>query len=383
MDWPSQPVEQIPPEEFLPPHCPWQECPSHLPDNHLDCRFRRHAKYLRKCDRRVVPRFRCMACRRTFSQQTFAFSYYRKRPELAVPVAAGLLAGSAHRQIARSLGCAPSTVTRLAPRLGRHALLLQARGLDHLEKITEPVVYDDFETFFCSQDLPCGIATPVGRDSWFIYGLEQAPHRRTGRPRAAHKIRRHADPHPTPGAYRRALRRVLDLLTSKQPASQKLVLITDDKPDYRSAIRGHPAGHRVTHLVFANPKKKASPEALPRNSAMFAADLLHSLMRHSLAHHRRETIAFARRLNALLERGFLMAVWRNWVKGRSERKPDPTTPAMAVGLAREPWSWSRVLAKRLLAWRQPVPESWNTVYRRELITPEIGPNTRHALKNAF
>jgi len=324
-----------------------------------------------------------MACRRTFSQQTFAFSYYQKRPELAVPVAAGLLAGSAHRQIARSLGCAPSTVTRLAPRLGRHALLLQARGLDHLDEITEPVVYDDFETFFCSQDLPCGIATPVGQDSWFVYGLEQATHRRTGRPRAAHKIRRHADPRPTPGAYRRALQRVLDLLTPKQHGSRKLVLVTDDKPDYRSALRQHPAGHRVAHLVFANPKQRGSTEALRRNRAMFAADLLHSLIRHSLAHHRRKTIAFARRLNALLERGFLMAVWRNWIKGRSERKPDPTTPAMVLGLAREPWSWSRVLSRRLFAWRQPVPESWRTVYRRELITPEIGPNTLHALKNAF
>jgi hypothetical protein len=161
------------------------------------------------------------------------------------------------------------------------------------------------------------------------------------------------------------------------------VLITDDKPDYRSALRGHPARHRVTHLVHPNPKKRASTEARRRNRAMFAADALHSLMRHSLAHHRRETIAFSRRLNALLERGFLMAVWRNWVKGRSERKPDRTTPAMVVGLAGEPWSWSRVLSRRLFAWRQPVPESWKAVYRRELITPEIGPNTLHALKNAF
>ena len=116
---------------------------------------------------------------------------------------------------------------------------------------------------------------------------------------------------------------------------------------------------------------------------MFAVDLLHSLMRHSLAHHRRETIAFCRRLNALLERGFLMAVWRNWVKGRSERKNDRTTPAMRLGLAHEPWDWSRVLVKRLFPWRLRVPAPWMTIYQRELITPEIGANTRHTLKGAF
>ncbi|HXU13164.1 MAG TPA: hypothetical protein VN898_14510, partial [Candidatus Binatia bacterium] len=113
-----------------------------------------------------MPRFRCFTCRRTFSRQSFGLSYYLKRPELLVPVAAGLQAGSAHRQLARNLGCAPSTVTRLSARLGRHALLLMARALEHLRGgLTEPVVLDHFETFEFTQDLPFGIATPVGQDS--------------------------------------------------------------------------------------------------------------------------------------------------------------------------------------------------------------------------
>ena len=98
-----------------------------------------------------------------------------------MPVAAGLQAGSAHRQIARSLGCAPSTVTRLSARLGRHALLLQARALRHLAgRIQEPIVLDHFETFEFTQDFPCGIATPVGSQSWFVSGLDPAPHARAG-----------------------------------------------------------------------------------------------------------------------------------------------------------------------------------------------------------
>src|SRR6185295_19715620 len=97
--------------------------------------------------RRRVPRFRCKSCGRTFSRQSFGTSYYLKRPELLLPVAAGLVAGSAHRQIARSFGCAPSTVTRLSARLGRHALLLQARALSRLPLLDETVVIDHFETF--------------------------------------------------------------------------------------------------------------------------------------------------------------------------------------------------------------------------------------------
>ena len=300
-----------------------------------------------------------------------------------MPVAAGLLAGSAHRQLARSLQCAPSTVTRLAARLGRHSLLLHAFGLDQLDGIKEPVVYDDFETFFLSQDLPCGLSTPVGQETSFLYGLDYAPHRRSGRPRSARKRRRHPDPQPESGGYVRAFQRTLDLLLEIHRGPHPLDLVTDEHPGYRSGLRGHPQRHRIRHHVFANPKDRPSEEATRRDRAMFAADLLHSLIRHSLAHHRRETIAFCRRLNALLERGFLMAVWRNWIKGRSERKNDRTTPAMQVGLAREPWDWSRVLVKRLFPWRLRLPAHWMTIYRRELITLEIGPNTRHALIRAF
>jgi hypothetical protein len=65
---------------------------------------------------------------------------------------------------------------------------------------------------------------------------------------------------------------------------------------------------------------------------MFAVDAWHALIRHSTAHHRRETLAFGRRLNALMERFFLLIIWRNFVKQRSERRPDATTPQRALGL---------------------------------------------------
>jgi hypothetical protein len=113
---------------------------------------------------------------------------------------------------------------------------------------------------------------------------------------------------------------------------------------------------------------------------MFPVDQLHALWRHSCAHHRRETIAFARRVNAATERAFLMMVWRNLVKWRSERRPDRTTPAMRLGLADEPWSWRRVLAKRLFPGRVRVPEAWRKVYRRDW---DVGTRfRRHRLKHA-
>ena len=386
VDWPRTQVERL--QDFTPRFCPWPECRNHGGAERRG-RFRRHGFYATR-RRRTVPRFRCTACRRTCSRQSFAVSYYLKRPELLVPVAAGLQAGSAHRQIARSLGCAPSTVTRLSARLGRHALLLLARSLRHLEgSLEEPIVLDHFETFEFTQDFPFGIATPVGSESWFVYGLDPAPHARSGTRSPAQQARLAQRPtRPLRGGYEASSARIIELLLPLKPAGRPVEIIGDGHPAYDHAVQhlGRAADLRLHR--FPNPPRgpKGAPrsaEAVARDRAMFPVDALHALLRHSAAHHRRETIAFGRRLNALMERLFLTAVWRNFVKRRSERKPDPTTPAMRLGLAAERWSWRRVLAIRLFPGRERLSPTWRGLYNRNWTTPILPTNTRHHLHQAY
>ena len=306
------------------------------------------------------------------------------------PVAAGLVAGSAHRQIARSLGCAPSTVTRLAARLGRHAMLLLACALGELRgRVDEPFVLDHFETFEFTQDYPFGVATAVGSASWFVYGLDPAPHARTGRRSPEQQRRLSARPgRATRGGYAGSTRRVLGLLLPLATPGRTLVLRGDGHPAYDRAVQRRPASRRVLLERYPNPKRgpKGSPRsaaARVRDRAMFPVDLLHKILRHTLAHQRRETLAFGRRLNAVMERLFLAAVWRNFVKRRSERRPDPTTPAMHLGLTDAPWSWKRVLARRLFVRRVRLPDPWLSLYRRDWLTPVLPSNTRHRLARAF
>jgi hypothetical protein len=307
-----------------------------------------------------------------------------KRPELLVPIAAGLVAGSAHRQIARTLGCAPSTVTRLAARIGRHSLLLQALALGLLTSIDEPIVFDHFETFVFSQDDRLGIGTAVGQRSWFVYTMDPAPHRRAGR-RAAHRSPpRRPLPDQVPGSFVRSTSRTIRLLNSL--ASGKFELISDDHPAYSSAMRSLPETARPRHRIYRNPPRGPGSDvnrARERDQAMFSVDLLHKLWRHTQAHQRRETIAFGRRSNAVLEHAALMAVWRNFVKGVSERRNDRTTPAMRLGLTAAPFKWRDVFAKRLFPDRIRLPEGWTEIYRRDWTTPAVGRNTRHRLVHAY
>jgi hypothetical protein len=308
---------------------------------------------------------------------------------LLIPIAAGLNAGSAHRQLARSLDCAPSTVTRLAARLGRHALLLQSRALEHLDAIDEPVGFDHFVTFVFRQEEALGLATPVGQRSWFTFGVDPAPHRRGGRrtPAQQRKLREHPLRLPR-GAVKRSTLRSLDLLLSKVPPGQHLDLVSDQHPAYPAALAVHPERGRVRHRAYRNPRRgpkgsKRSPLARLRDRELRAVDLLHMILRHTCKHHGRETIAFGRRTNAVTERAFLAVVWRNFVKKVTERRRERTTPATVLGLARDQWSWERVLARRLFPGRLQLPPGWLEVYRREWITESIGPNTLHRLHYAY
>jgi transposase-like protein len=386
MHWPGTPVEHL--SRFQPHFCPRRECPEHQRRT-PGFRFRRLGTYVTR-RRWRIPRFLCLTCRGSFSRQSFAVSYYCKRPELLLPVAAGLVAGSAHRQLARALRCAPSTVDRMAARLGRHALLLLARARGELAgSVTEPFVLDHFETFEFTQDWPFGVGTLVGSRSWFVYDLDPAPHARTGRLTEAQRRRLAERPRrPARGGYLGSTRRVLDGLLRLASPDRPVCLRGDGHVAYDRAVAGHPACARLKLERYPNPPRgpkgsERSPEARLRDARLFPVDLLHTLLRHSLAHHRRETIAFGRRLNALMERLFLTAVWRNFVKRRSERRARSGTPAMRLGLTTEPWDWRRVLSRRLFPARQPTPPAWAFIYKRLWTTPLFQNNSRHQLKRAF
>ena len=345
MRWPRHPAESVRPSRFNPPFCPWPECPAHLVPT---AGFQRWGSYRKPKDLARIPRFRCRECLRTCSRQTFSTSYYLKRRDLLAFVAAGLVACSAHRQIARSFHCSKTTVTRLAERLGRHAILFHARCLEDVGPLGEPVVHDHFETFVGRQDHALGVGTAVGATSWFLYDVDPAPHRGSGR-----------RPDRGPGTrvkaqrpYVASIRRTIRALLPRVSAPNRLQLVVDGRLDYPAAIQRATIRDRVQLRVYPNPKRgpKGSPrtaEAIARDWAMFPADQLHQLVRHSCSDQKRETISFGRRIESILGRAHLMTVWKNFIKPRSERKPDRTTPAMRLGLAETRWRWERVLSRRL------------------------------------
>lgn len=389
MNWPRTPVERIPAKRFKPPFCPWRACPSHARNSFRTVRF---GTYRRKCDRRTIPRFRCKTCDRLFSQQTFACTYYLKKPKLLPRIAAGLVACDASRQTARSLGCSHTTVVHQANRLGRHAILLNALALEELGNIREAIVFDHAESFQYCQEMAVGIGTAVGGKSLYTYALDPMSHRlggvmTPGRAKRLKALEKRFGELPS-DSYPKSTARILDMLIPKVRPGERLILITDGKPDYRAAARRHIASGKIHMEAFPNPPRRPKHEprskrATVRDRAMYPVDLLHKLIRHSSANHKRETIAHGRRINAIMLRLYGFTVWRNFIKDQSERRPRHKTPAMEVGLADRFLDWRQVLGRRLFPWRRKLSEIEQQLYAMMLETPAVGHNRHHEAVNAF
>jgi len=255
----------------------------------------------------------------------------------------------------------------MAERLGRHAILFHARCRKSLSAVAETIVHDHFEAFIGRQDQALGVGTAVGSHSWFVYDVDPAAHRGSGR-RPDRKPEGDV-PISLNRAYIKSFQRTFRGLIPDLSEGRRMVVNVDGRLDYQVAVRASDLASRVDLRVYPNPKRgpkgtPRSPEAIERDRAMWLIDQFHQLLRHSCSDHKRETIAQGRRLESIMGRAHLLAAWKNFIKSRSERRPDRTTPAMRLGLTDKRWRWEQFLSRRLFLEREPVSDSARAIYRK-------------------
>ena len=359
-------------DSFKPPFCPRPWCRFHLSPS--GWRWVRFGSFTRQCLPRCIPRFRCRHCGSTFSSQSFSTTYYLKRPELLEPVFHRLIACSGYRQIAREARCHPTTVMGQCARLGRHALLFlhQHRPPGPL---AEPLVIDGFESFAYSQYHPLHLNLAVGARSHFVYSFSFAELRRKGRMTPAQRRRRASLEarygRPDPRALELSIAQLVRLAA---PDNSALTIRSDEHPAYPRAFR------RVEGLAIRHEMTPSLDARTPRNP-LFPVNLLDLLLRHNSANHKRESIAFSKRHQSVIDRAAPLMVWRNFVKRFSENH-DGGTPAMRLGLRDRPLSVGEILKWRLFPQRVGLPQPWQEYYRRAVPTSPILNPRHHSLKLA-
>lgn len=357
-----------------PPFCPNPACRFHRQANPL-WRYIRYGFYGRRKAPFRVQRFRCVTCRRAFGTQTFHPSYWLKFPELQVPVFFRLVGGSGLRQIAREYGISPQTALTHTGRLGRHCLLFHEQRRPR-GAFPEEQTLDSFESFEWSQFHPTGFHFVAGQESHFFHGFTDTERRRSGRMTPGQRRTREkleillGKPDP-----RSTEKEVAALLRILAPRPQAFTLHSDEHQAYPRAIRKL-TGYRVSHRTISSRAART-----PRNP-LFPINLLDLLVRHSSANHKRETLAFSKRRQGAINRLWVFAVWRNFMKSFSEQKRD-ASPAMRLGLVDHRLSIHEVLAQRLFPSRIRLPERWQSYYWQEVKTRAIKNCSMHQRVYAF
>ena len=359
---------------FKPPFCPKPECPHH--EDPSDWEYVPDGYHRNQALGRNIRRFKCLTCRRSFSTQTFDTTYWLKRPDLLPKVFKASQACAGLRQIADLHGTSHPTVARQLGRLGRHCLLYHQR-MRPKGSPSEDLVLDGFVSFEFSQYWPCEFHTLVGAKSHFLHGFTDSPLRRSGRMTEAQKKRR-AELEETYGRPdpKTVVRDVEQVPRMAAPEPATIRLRSDEHAAYPRAIE------KLEHLEVAHEQTNSKVRRTPKNP-LFPINLLHLLIRHRGANHKRETIAQSKRRQGAIERLAVFQVSRNYVKARFVRRPKEESPAEVLGLMDQKLSLPELLKRRLFPTLMELPEVIEDYYYRRIVTAQLPEGRTHQLYYAF
>jgi transposase-like protein len=324
-----------------------------------------------------VPRFRCSACGRSFSSQSFSLDYYAKRVVDYRDLLNRHCGSMSLRGIGRAIGVSPTTVQNRLDRLARQALALHA-SLRPLARAPDDICIDGFVSLDVSHFFPSDIAISLTASSRFVLDLSHATCPRSGSMTPTQKLRaaqlyRHV--HFERGAIERGFSDLLNSLQAERPPThiQPLVIITDEKKEYRRALlrsslwATQDAEHRVAHRTVHS--------KLPRtcNNPLFASNYLDREIRKDLANHHRESSCFNRNVANGMSRLALYLVNHNYRKRFRIRAPvsDRRVHGEVAGIERTRIDAGLDDMFRIRAFlsRMQLPTTLERIWRKALPTP--------------
>ncbi|HKX46071.1 MAG TPA: hypothetical protein VJP77_05165 [Planctomycetota bacterium] len=317
---------------FRPPRCPLDRCDSNV--RGVPFRYRRHGAYLRRCDGRMVPRFLCLTCRRTFSSQTFRVDFRLRKPWIDTVLLQHFVSKVTLRQSSRLLGVRLPTVARRHRRYGEHCRLLHAALLDRTAArggLPGRFQLDELETYERDRRLqPVTVPVLVEGRTGFVVAVAAAPLPSRGnlRPRdRARKRALEAVVGKRRSGSRAAVERCFQQLRRALPEAAPVVVTTDRKTAYVASLR-RVLGRRVVHVRISS--RRARNERNP----LFRINLTLAMLRDGASRLVRRTWAAAKCRERLEDHLWMWAAWRNYV--RRATTGEARSPAELLGVAGAP-----------------------------------------------
>jgi len=353
--------------------CPHSTCPNHHPGPHTQW-FDYHGSYP-SCRQRI-QRYRCRRCKRTFSSRSLSIDYWTHFHIDYSLLLFLFCAGHSIRALTRFFSTTTTTIQNRFSRLARSSLVLVCSLLQQFTP-EEDFVADGLQNFCVSQDFPHDIHLLAGKESQFLYGCNYALFRRSGRktPQQAERCKR-IYPRVDFSRYtiKRTFRELLIQLQRFAANRPALRLYTDERRQYRLALREHPLWYarsldrRFRHITVNSRK----PRTLSND--LFSVNYLDREIRKDVAEYHRETVCFGRNVGNMLERTWLYFFYHNFMKPyRIGVSGEQRTHAEVAGVSRRwiEWMLARVFRCRGFLHDGAIPYGsfYEQLWRREITTP--------------
>jgi hypothetical protein len=168
---------------------------------------------------------------------------------------------------------------------------------------------------------------------------------------------------------------VQDLLEAALPESGRVELRSDEEKAYVQALR------RLGRPQIAHHATPSTAPRTPRNP-LFAVNAHHAFMRHSASNHKRETIAFSKKIGSVILRHAIFQAWVNQVKLASERAGQ-TTPGQRLGVSQRRFRVRDLFGGRLFPGRIHLRERVSDYYWGRVRSRFLDRERTHRLKYAF
>jgi transposase-like protein len=322
---------------FEPPRCPHQDCSAFTTPPR---RFARWGSFRAACRTAPEQRYRCPACRRTFSRQTFRHDYRDRRPAANARLFDLLTSGIGLRQAGRLLELSCSGVQRKMRKIARTCAGLH-RNLSQRLPSGGDYVLDEEETYEGSSIRTLTVPILIERKSWFLVAADTAPIRRLARRGTTRRAWQdaHEQQHGRrPDRSRECVEGVLRELDRR--CTGRLGLHTDKKASYARSCK-KVFGDRATHTTTAG------TEARTIRNPLFPINATIAMSRDNCGRLRRKSWLVSKAARWLKAQLDLFAVYRNYVRKRFNRDHPMLASAVVLGLLPR-----RLRSVEVLRWQQ-------------------------------
>jgi transposase-like protein len=305
--------------------------------------YRRFGTFSTKC-RGEIQRFRCTACGKTCSTQTFSVHYWTHSTDNLAWLLGHLYGCSGLRQTGRFAGVTYRVVANRTRRLARNALTVMDLAMSRLTP-EEDLALDGFESYTRSQYHPNNITHVVGKSSEFIYAAVHTLLRRKGSMTAQQKRHRALIDlvwRPTTTVRQDVGGMLGDLAPAIERSCatrEQLTLSTDEHRSYPPAIKDvRSLGSLLSDGRLVH-ERTSSREARTTKNPLFVVNYVDRQMRKNMAEHVRETIRQGREVNCQMERMAVFMMMHNFLTPKritdQARFGEQTTHAEAAGISGE------------------------------------------------